>query len=100
MADNATQYAIPLKEVAELIIKKEGIHEGYWAPSVGLQIGMGAFGATPDQQFPGAAVSVVNIGIQRIEDTNSAAIKGPLSIDAAAVNPKPSEKKPDKKKAT
>jgi hypothetical protein len=93
MADSATQYLLPLRDIVELVVKKVDVHEGHWTASVGVQIGAGAFGPTPDQQFPGAAVTVANFGIQRVDESNAQAMNSPLTVDAAIVNPKPKEKK-------
>lgn len=83
MAD-ATQYVMKLEEVISLIIKNLDIHDGKWGLLLGYQIGVGAFGATPDQQFPGASVAIGNLGIQRLEP--GAMMVGPI-VDAAEVNP-------------
>ena len=91
MAD-ATQYLLKLEEVVELIIKEVGIHEGLWAVSVGMQMGAGNFGPTPDQQFPGVAVTLANIGIQKV-DEQVAALSPSRVIDAAKVNPKSNGKR-------
>jgi hypothetical protein len=91
MAD-ATQYLLKLEEIVELIIRKVDIHEGLWVASVGMQMGVGNFGPTPDQQFPGVAVTLNNLGIQKI-DEQTAKTSPSKVVDAAKVNPMPNAKK-------
>jgi hypothetical protein len=67
-------------ELAEVMIKDNGIHEGHWYVCIGFQSNGGnfAFGGTP---YPGLLTVVPEIGIQRsLEPT-------PLTVDAGAVNP-------------
>ncbi len=96
-----TQYLLSLTELMELIIKKAGIHEGLWVPSVGMQVGMGAYGPDANQQYPGVAVAIVNFGIQKLDEANKP-LPGFTPVDAAKVNPRAGAlpKLSGKKKAT
>jgi hypothetical protein len=80
-------YAFDYKEVAEALIKKQGIHEGLWG--VYMQFGIGAAnissGPSEPTLLPAAIVPVVKIGIQRFDQPNS------LTVNAAEVNPAPPE---------
>ena len=80
------------KEVAEALVKHQGIHEGIWGVSV--QFGLHATNIGPSDQRldPAAIVSIVNIEIQKFEtETN-------LTVDAAKVNPRPKPKRKTAKK--
>jgi hypothetical protein len=71
-------------EIAELLVKKQDIHEGYW----GLYLEFSLAGANvpmpPDNTtFLPAAIAFVNkIGIQKFDAPSN------LTVDAAVVNPK------------
>jgi hypothetical protein len=90
MAD-INQYTLPLREVVELIIKANNIHEGQWSLLLGFQVATGAFGPTPDLSFPGAAVSVNQIGIQRHPAGVPTTGPGVIVVDAEKINPKPQQ---------
>ena len=68
------------KEVAEALIKQQGIHKGIW----GVYIRFGITGAnigTLESLLPAAIVPILEIGLQRFEEETN------LSVDAAKVNP-------------
>jgi hypothetical protein len=71
------------KELAEILVKDQDIHEGLW----GLYIEFGIRGAnvSTDQSgksfLPAAIVPVMKIGIQRFDKSSS------LTVDASVVNP-------------
>jgi len=91
MAD-VTQYTLPLRELIELIIKNSDVHDGIWSLAVGMQVTTGSFGPSPDQSFPGAALAVNQIGIQRM-DPSAPINPGSIVVDAAKVNPRPKKGK-------
>lgn len=74
------------QELAEILIKKSGIHDGTW--SIAIEFKMGAATIGPDEAniMPSGVISVSRIGIQESPREN------PLSVDAAIVNPKPKPK--------
>ena len=78
-------YTFDYKEVAEALIKKQGIHEGLWGIYMEFRITAGNIPADPSGQvlLPAAIVPVVRIGIQRFDKPSS------LTVDAAEVNPRP-----------
>ena len=78
------QYLFTHKELAEIMIKQAGVHEGKWVIMTNFGFSPGNFGPTPDQMSPGAVVAVLQMGIQR------AAPETPveMTIDAAVVNPR------------
>ena len=81
----ASQYVFTHKEVAEALVKRQGIHEGIW----GLYFEFGIQGANvnvaPGEEviLPAAVTLVQKLGIQKFEKPNN------LTVDAAIVNPKP-----------
>jgi hypothetical protein len=75
------QYSFTLKEAAEALIKKQGLHEGLWS----IYFEFGLSGATiqdaSGQALPAAIVPIIKLGLQRVEEPT------PLSVNAAQVNP-------------
>lgn len=73
-------------ELAEILVKHSGIHEGHWGLFV--EFGLGAANlpiAGPDGALsvkPTAMVPVNVIGIQKFDEP------APITVDAAKVNPK------------
>lgn len=81
MAD-AQRYIFSLKEIAEALIKKQGIHEGNW----GLYLEFGISGTNimnedQTQVLPAAIVPITKMGLQKFDAPN------PLTVDAAKANP-------------
>jgi hypothetical protein len=82
----ATQIVFKHKELAEILVKSQGIHDGIWGLFVRFGIGAMNVGASDADLQPAAIVPVLEIGLQKFEkETN-------LSVDAAKVNP-PKESK-------
>jgi hypothetical protein len=81
----AQNYTFDYKEIAEALIKKQGIHEGLWG--IYMEFGIGAANAGPSENiiFPAAIIPVVKVGIQRFDKPNN------LTVDAAEVNPQTSD---------
>jgi hypothetical protein len=73
-----------LKEVAEVLVKTQNIHEGFWGIYVEFGIGAANIGQGPSDSnlMPAAIVPVVKIGIQKFPVENN------LTVDASKVNPK------------
>jgi len=80
-----TRYTFDYKEVAEALIKKQGIHEGLWGIYMEFGIVAGNIPTGPSEQalLPAAIVPVVKIGIQRFDKPSS------LTVDATEINPSP-----------
>jgi len=85
------------KELAALLVKQAGVHEGHWGLLV--EFGLGAANipiAGSDGGFtlkPAAIIPVNSIGILKFDEPT------PLTVDAAQVNPvsTPSEKRRTRK---
>jgi hypothetical protein len=56
-----TQYTFALKEVAECLIRAQGIKDGVWLLSFELGFGAGVFGQTEAQARPGALVQIDSV---------------------------------------
>lgn len=72
---------LSMKEVAELLVKQYGLHEGLYDLLLEYQFAFGNFGPTPAQITPGAMIGLAKLGLTRVEKL------GPLTVDAAQVNP-------------
>lgn len=72
---------LSLRELAELLVKHKGLHEGRYNAIFQLQIAVGAVGPAPEAAYPGAMLGVSGVGLEKVEQI------GPHTIDAAIVNP-------------
>lgn len=78
------QITFTYEELAEILVKQQGIHEGLWGVYFELGIGGGNV-PSPDGNFvPAAVVPLQRMGIQKFDEET----KG-LTVDAAVVNPAP-----------
>lgn len=88
----SNQIAFTHKELATLLIKKQGIHKGYWGIFVKFGIQGANVGQSPSDLMPAAIVPILEIGLQKFaEETN-------ISVNAAEVNPSKTKTAPTKKK--
>ncbi|MGA9754018.1 MAG: hypothetical protein WBV23_02630 [Desulfobaccales bacterium] len=71
------------KELATVLIKHQGIHEGLWSVTVqlGLQGANVKVGPSEEEMVPAAIIPLMRIGLQKQNKPN------PLTVDAAEVNP-------------
>lgn len=80
----ATMFMFTHKELAEAMVKKQGLHEGIWG--ISIKFGLGAIHAAEQSQggevLPAAVIPVMAIGIRKFDEENS------LSVDASKVNPR------------
>lgn len=95
MAD-PTQFSFELREIAELLVKHQRLHEGRWA--IGFEFGLGAgfAGPTSSEAKPAAFIQINKLLLSRPADDMPA--DSPFVVDAAEVNPrtKPTSNKPRK----
>jgi hypothetical protein len=86
----AKNYVFDYREIAEILIKAQNIHEGLWG--IYIEFGFGAAniqtGPSEDAILPAAIIPVKSIGIQRFDEPNS------LTVDAAKANPLPTRSEP------
>lgn len=73
---------LTMRELATVLVKHYGLHEGKYDLLVEFQIGMGLFGPNPETINPGAMVGVSKIGL-----VSSPPVDSPMTVDAALVNP-------------
>ena len=86
-----TQITFTWAEVAELLIKKAGIHEGKWVVLPEFMVNAGVLasapamgGGVPLENRPGAAILLNSLQLTKAAHD----IQPPLVVDAAKVNPK------------
>lgn len=87
----AIDQPLSTRELATVLIKHYGLHEGCFDLLVEFQIGVGAVGPDPATPAPGVMIGVSKIGLMPSKN------KGPTTVDAAIVNP---SKKARKKTVT
>lgn len=85
----ATNYIFTHKEIAELLIIKQDLHEGFWAIYIEFGLGAANISSSPEDPnvMPSAIVPIKKIGIQKHDQPNQ------LTVDAALVNPIKTKKK-------
>jgi len=79
----ANQYTFTFKEIAEVLVKKQDVHEGLWGIYIKFGIQAANAGPSDDQLAPTAVIPILQVGIQRFDKENN------LTVDAAKVNPRP-----------
>lgn len=75
----STQIKFTYKELAELMVRKQGIKEGHWAVYLRFGIAGVNTGPTEETAVPTAIVPVLEVGLQRADAPS------PLTIDASKV---------------
>lgn len=70
-----------LREIAELLVKHQGLHEGLYDLAIEFQIGVGGVGPSPELVLPGAMLGVKRIGLKQT------LVTGTTTVDASVVNP-------------
>ncbi len=81
----ATQISFKHIEVVEMLIKKQGLHDGIWGLFIKFGLGATNVGNSEAELVPAAIITVMEIGLQKFEKVTN------LSLDAAVVNPEGSE---------
>ncbi len=77
----STQIVFKHRELVEILLRSQKIHEGIWGLFVRFGLGAQNLGVTDADLNPTAIIPVLEIGLQKFEkETN-------LSVDAAKVNP-------------
>jgi hypothetical protein len=76
----SSQVLFTFKELAEMMVKHQGIHEGFWG--VYVEFGIKGLNVTTETAtLPAALVPINRVGLQRFDVSNE------LSVDASIVNP-------------
>ena len=77
-----SQIVFSYKEIAEALVKQQGLHEGIWGIFVKFGIRAVNIGENELDLKPTAILPIMELGLQKFEKENN------LSVDAAKVNPK------------
>ena len=82
-----SQITFSYKEVAEALVKRQGLHEGIWG--VFVKFGMQATNIGPNENelAPAGILALLEFGLQKFPKENN------LSVDASKVNPKPKHRR-------
>ncbi len=79
------QLTFSYQELAEILVKQQGIHEGLWG--IYAEFGLGAANVpAPGGSVPAAVIPLQRMGIQKFDIE----VEG-LTVDAAVVNPATTE---------
>ena len=80
-----TEVMFTHKELLELMLKKQNIHEGLWMISIKFGMQATNFGVAPDGSdiLPTAFIPIIAIGMHRADKLNN------VTVDASVVNPTP-----------
>jgi hypothetical protein len=79
----ATQYMFSAKDLLDVLIKQQKVHEGFWTLAVEFNFTATMAGTSPSELLPSAIIAVNKVGIQRTDK------QVPGSVDAAVINPLP-----------
>lgn len=89
-------YIFEYKEVAEALVKQQGLHDGIWGLYFEFGLQAANINIPPSQDMesmiPAAIVPLMKIGLQKFEKLNQ------LAVDAAEVNPLPRQVQSRRKK--
>ena len=72
---------IPLKDLAEILIRHYGFHDGFYEIGIQFNIAVGSVGPDATSVAPGAVLAVAGVGLSRCPATS------PMAVDASVVNP-------------
>ena len=79
------QIIFSYKEIAEILVKQQGIHEGVWGIYAEFGITAANVNTAPGADLiPAAIVPIQRMGLQRFDEEAPG-----LTVDAAVVNPAP-----------
>lgn len=81
----ATQITFKHTELVELMLKKQGIHEGIWGLFVNFGFSASNIGPSDTDLSPAAIVGILGIGLQKFDKVSN------IAVDAAKVNPRVDE---------
>ncbi len=81
-------FVVPISELASVLVKHAGYHEGLYDVTLHLNMAVGQIGPSQDKLLPGAMFGVAGVGLNRVS------VKGENTVDAAIVNPAKKRKAP------
>jgi hypothetical protein len=65
------QFKFQFKELAALLAREAGVHQGHWGIYVRFGLGASNVGQTQEDLLPAAIVPIVELGIQEFDSPNS-----------------------------
>ncbi len=77
----AKLFTFKYQELAEILVKNQGLHEGHWGVYLEFAIQGTNIGPNEADIVPAAIIPVLKIGIQRFDQPSG------LTVDASKVNP-------------
>jgi len=84
----ASQIEFKLKEVAEILVRAQGITEGHWMVFIRFGFAAANIDSGTGELGPATISRIETIGIQRAPEPNS------ISVDASEISSKPKAKRP------
>lgn len=80
-----SQIVFSHREIVELMLKQQGIHEGIWGLFIKFALNASNVGPSQNELIPAAIVGVIEMGLQKFEQESN------IALDAAKVNPRTTE---------
>lgn len=77
----STQIMFKFSEIAEELVRRQGIHQGHWGLFVKFAIAAANAPGPTGELLPTAIVPILEMGIQKFDEPNS------LTVDASKANP-------------
>jgi hypothetical protein len=77
----AQQYVFTHKQLATILVKEQGIHEGLWVVQYTFGLAGTNAGPNAEELHPAAIVPILNVILGKTTERNA------LTVDAAEVNP-------------
>ncbi len=86
---NQAVVSYDLRQITELLVKQNGLHDGMYDVAIEFQMAVGAvaIGSPSASTLPGAIIGISRIGLIRT------VAPGPSTVNAAEVNPPSEESK-------
>lgn len=78
-------YSMPLKELAAVLVKHYGLHEGYYETEMSFQLAVGPSPVPGQEGMPALITAVSSVGIKKLDEKTDG------SVDASEINPKQGE---------
>lgn len=76
-----TEFEYSYKELATLLVKDRGLHEGIWGVTINFALNATNFGPNKEEVIPTAILHVVTIALRKHDQVTN------VSVNAAEVNP-------------
>lgn len=73
---------LSMRELAAVLVKHYGLHEGHYTLVVEFQVGTGPVGPDRENLTPGAMLGVSKVGLMPTKEAD-----GVLTVDAKNINP-------------